>query len=275
MKKNSIIAYIVLFVILAFAFVPIIMMLFMSLKDTVTIYGDFWAPPVPPKWGNYSSALLDNLPAMMNSIIISSVTALCIVALGSISGYVFARLEFLGKEFLFYLIIILLMIPGVLTLTPNFILATKLGLRNNWFGLWFFYIAGGQVFAIFLMRTFFASQPSDIFDSARIDGASELQCIWNIAVPLARPSLITIGIMNFLGTFNDLIWPLLIISDRKKETLMMALQHYNPNVQMIISRPDIGIQTAAYAFACLPILLVFILGMRYYIEGITAGALKA
>lgn len=274
-KLTLIIKYGILIFLLFFSFVPVLMMISMSLRDTVSIYGDFWGLPWPPRFSNYSSAILDLLAPAARTIYVIIISNLGILFFSSIAAYAFARIRFFGKEVLFGFIISLIMIPGVLLLTPNFILADKLNLRNTFTGLIVFYIAGGLVFAIFLLRTFFQSQPEELFESARLDGATELKCIMTIAVPISRPILITLFIMNFLGIYNDLMWPMLMISDSGKQLLMVALQNYNPNVDMIFSRPEIGIQTAGYTFATILLLIVFVLGMRYYIQGITSGAVKA
>lgn len=267
--------YIALGLLLVLAFVPIFMMISMSLRDTAEIYANYWALPWPPKFSNFSYALLDLYQPAIRTLYVTFMSILGILTISAVSAYTFARMRFFGKEFLFYLIVILMMIPGVMLLTPNFILANVLGLRNSLGGLMVFYIAGGQIFAIFMLRAFFQAQPEELFESARIDGAGELRCLWSIALPISRPILITIGIMNFLSLYNDLIWPMLMINSPKKMTLIVALQQYNPNVEMVMSRPDIGVQTAGYVFASLPILIVFIFGMKFYVQGITSGALKA
>ena len=260
---------------LLLSFVPILMMIAMSLRKSLDIFGDFWGLPLRPEFDNYSSAFTLLAGSTFNSLYISLVSVAGILILSTISGYVFGRLKFLGREALFYMVLALMMVPGVLLLTPNYVLAMKLGLRDTYWGLWFFYVAGGQVFGIFLCRSFFQSLPDDLFEAVRLEGASELQCIWHIAVPLSRPILVTIGIMSFLGLYNDLIWPMLIINDPSKETLMLALLHFNPVDDRTSNRPDLGIQAAGYAFASLPLLIAFWFGMKYYIQGITSGAMKA
>jgi ABC-type glycerol-3-phosphate transport system permease component len=265
----------VLLILLAFSFVPVWMMLTMSLKDSLTIFGDFWAPPIPPMWSNYSVALLRLLPATVRTLYISIVSVIGITLFSCLAAYAFARLKFFGKEVLFFLIVFIFLVPGVLTLTPSFILANQLGLRNKLEGLILFYIAGGQVFSIFLLRAFFQSQPEEIFEAARMDGASELRMIWSIAVPLARPILITLAILNFLAIYNDFLWPLLMLPSTELHTLTIALQAFNPPNERLPGRPELGIITAAYVFASIPILLVFTFGMRYYIEGLTSGAIKS
>jgi ABC-type glycerol-3-phosphate transport system permease component len=269
------ISILVLLILLAFSFVPVWMMLTMSLKDSLTIFGDFWAPPIPPVWSNYSVALLRLLPATVRTLYISIVSVIGITLFSCLAAYAFARLKFFGKEVLFFLIVFIFLVPGVLTLTPSFILANQLGLRNKLEGLILFYIAGGQVFSIFLLRAFFQSQPEEIFEAARMDGASELRMIWSIAVPLARPILITLAILNFLAIYNDFLWPLLMLPSTELHTLTIALQAFNPPNERLPGRPELGIITAAYVFASIPILLVFTFGMRYYIEGLTSGAIKS
>ncbi len=274
-KRMIIVKYAGLWTFLLLSFVPIAMMISMSLRDTAEIYANYWALPWPPKWSNYTHALLDLYRPALRTLYVTFLSIIGILSISSISAYAFSRMKFFGKELLFYLVIILMMIPGVMLLTPNFILANLLKLRNSLEGLVVFYVAGGQIFAIFMLRAFFQSQPEELFESARMDGAGELRCLWSIALPISRPILITIGIMNFLSLYNDLIWPMLMINSPQKTTLIVALQQYNPNVEMIMSRPDIGIQTAGYVFASIPILIVFIFGMKFYVQGITSGALKA
>ena len=130
------------------AFVPLILMIFMSLKSTVAIYGDFWGFPWPPQLGNYTRALIDFwLPAARTILLaVGSIAAIQVFA--TVAAYGFARIRSFCKEALFYMVIVLMMIPAVLVLTPNSILATRLGLRDSLFGLGVFYVSGGQVFAI-------------------------------------------------------------------------------------------------------------------------------
>lgn len=262
-----------LFVLLAF--VPLLVMLFMSMRDTVSIYTRFWAFPWPPKVANYARAVTDLWAPAVRTVLLAGGSILGIQLFAATASYGFARIRFPGKEVLFYLVIILMMIPGVLVLTPNFILASRLGLRDSLAGLGVFYIAGGQVFAIFLLRAFFQEQPEELFESARLDGAGELRCLRSIGLPLSVPILITLGIMEFLSIYDDLLWPLLMVSTKSKETIIMALQHYNPIIDIVVSTPDLGAQTAGYVFASIPLLFVFIFGMKYYVQGITSGALKA
>ena len=272
---GSSLSMVVLLFILFLSFVPVIMMITMSLKDSIVIYGDFWAAPIPPVWSNYNKALFDLVGPAIRTLVMAAVSISGITLFSCLAAYAFARLKFFGKEFLFYLVIFIFLVPGVLTLTPSFVLASDLGLRNSLPGLTLFYIGGGQVFAIFILRAFFQSQPEEIFESARIDGSSELRSVFAIAVPLARPILVTLAIMNFLSIYNDLIWPLLMLNSPDKRTMTIALQAYQPPNERLPGRPDLGVITAGYVFASVPILVVFAFGMKYYIEGLTSGAIKS
>jgi len=269
----SVIQYSILAVLIIVSYIPMIMGIQMSLKSSAQVYADFFALPNPIVWGNYSTAILQLIQPLLNTLYISAVSIVVGVAIASVASYAFARLHMFGKNALFMVLLILMMVPGVLTLTPTFLLAVQLRLRDTSSGLMLFYIAGSQAFSIFLMRSFFESQPEELFESARLDGASELQSLLRIAIPLARPIIVTIGIMNLLSYYNDLIFPMLMLVTPEKQTLMVMLQKFQPPLKTM-NRPDIAVQTAAYMVACIPLLLVFSVGMKYYIQGITSGAVK-
>jgi ABC-type glycerol-3-phosphate transport system permease component len=276
-KAGTIVQYGILSLLLFLSAVPIVLMLTMSVRNSVLIYADFWGLPWPLYLQNYSSALVLLVAPLARTLSAYVVSMAGILVFGTVAAYVFARLQFPGRALLFHLVLVIMMIPGTILLTPQFILANQLGLRDSLFGLMVFYIAGGQPFAIFLLRAFFQSQPGEMFEAARVDGASELRSLWSIAIPLAWPIIITLAILNFTSIYNDLIWPMLMLTTPSKQTLILALQAYNPGggADVISALPDIGGQAAGYTFASLPQLIVFIFGMRYFIQGLTSGALKA
>lgn len=121
-------------------------------------------------------------------------------------------------------IMALMMIPGCLTLTPQFTLIQDLGLKNSWFALWLPWVAGGQVFGIILCRTFMSAIPTEIFESARIDGCGELRALFTIAIPLSKPILATLAINNMIGFYNDFIWPTMVIESNSKQVIMVAVR---------------------------------------------------
>lgn len=267
----------VLLVLLGFSLIPIWLMVSMSLRPTINIYADFWGAPFPVYLDNYTSALVFLLAPMGRTLVVYAVSIIGMLACAAPAAYAFARLRLPGRGLLFALILMIILIPGTILLVPRFILANQLGLRDSLVGLIVFYIAGGQPFAIFLLTSFFRSQPAEMFEAARIDGANEIKALLSIAIPLSWPIIITLAILNFVGIYNDLIWPTLMLSAPDIQTLTVALQRYNPGggpVQ-ISALPNVGGQAAGYVFASIPQLIVFLLGMRYYIQGLTSGAVKA
>ena len=194
-----------------------------------------------------------------------------VVFLSSLSGYVFARHRFPGKEIIYVAILSLLMIPGVLTLIPAFVLVRQLGLLDTPWALILPWTAGGQVFGILLCRSFFATLPQELFEAGRIDGASEIQLYARVALPLSWPTLITLAIMHFVGTYNDFIWPLVTITNPAIQVVGVGLRQFVNQWGVV----DIGGQMAGYTVSVIPLLILFTFGMKYYIQGVTAGALKA
>ena len=267
----------ILAALLFFSAVPIVLMLTMSLRPTILIFADFWGLPWPPSLANYTSALVHLLAPMGRTLMVYAAAIVGMLACAAPAAYAFARLKLPGQQQLFGLVLLIMLVPGTIMLVPRFILADQLGLRDNLWGLVVFYIAGGQPFAIFLLTAFFRSQPAEMFEAARIDGANELQALWSIALPLAWPTIITLAILNFVGIYNDLIWPTLLLASPSNHTLTVALQRYNPGGGPVQTSalPDIGGQAAGYVFASIPQLIVFVLGMRYFIQGMTSGAVKA
>ena len=264
---------IVTIIITLLAFIPIFLMLFLSLKNQAQFYSNLWALPIPPEWSNYNAAWNTLFRNMLNSIITVAVGTLMIVVLSALSGYVFARMNFPLKNFLFVFMLALMMIPGVLTLTPSFKLIQRLGLKNTWWALWVPWASGGQIMGMYLCRTFISGQPASLFESARIDGANEFQAFYKIAVPLAKPILATITVMNMISLYGDFIWPLLVIDSNSIQVISVAVQTYSSSTQG--STANYGAMIAGFVMATIPLLVMFLFSSRLYIEGITSGAVKA
>jgi ABC-type glycerol-3-phosphate transport system permease component len=257
--------------ILLLAFIPIITMLFLSLKSTVQIYGDFFAFPDPIEWVNYNKAIGMLIPNMVNTLIVVVAGTLLTVTLCAMSGYVFARLKFPFKNFLYFAIIALMMVPGVLLLTPQYSLIQKYGIYNTWWSLILPWAAGGQIFGIMLCRTSMGTLPSEMFEAARLDGCGEFQALIRIALPLSKPILSTIVVMKMVDYYNDFIWPLLAIETNSKQVINVVIRIF----QSMTGNVDLGSMVAGFVFATIPLFLLFIFTSRLYIEGITSGAVKA
>lgn len=273
-KKTSkfvqIVLYIISGVFLLLAFVPILLMLTLSLKSNVQIYGAFWTLPRPVHWENYRIAIDMLIPNMINSTVIVSVATILTVLVASMSGYVFARLDFPGKNVLFIAVLSLMMIPGVLTITPLYKVMQDLKLFNTWWALLLPWVSGGQVFGILLCRTFISNHPAALFEAARIDGGTEFQSYYRIALPLAKPMLATLAIMSMMNYYNDFIWPLMVIDSNYKQVITVAIRVF----QSATGNVDLGSMVAGFVFATIPLFLLFLFGSNLYIEGITSGAVK-
>lgn len=261
---------IIVAVILILTFIPIFLMIFLSLKSNAGIYASFWTLPIPPHFENYNAAYKMLLPNMINSLLYVGLSTATVVVLSSVSGYTFARLNFPGKQALYFMILSLMMIPGVLTLTPAYKMMQDLRLTNTWWALFFPWVAGGQVMGIMLCRTFLEGQPAALFESARIDGAKELTCYARIAVPLAKPILTTLAIMNMNSFYNDFIWPLVVIDNTSKTVITVAIRVF----QSQMGQTQMGNMIAGFVISSIPLLILFLLGSRLYIEGVTSGAVK-
>jgi ABC-type glycerol-3-phosphate transport system permease component len=260
-----------LMVFLVLTLIPIVLMVFLSLKDNGQIFGRFWSLPNPVRWQNYLTGFEAMAGYIKNSLLYSIASVVGVSFLASLSGYVFARHRFPFKEALYLAILALLMIPAILTLIPQFVLVKQLGLLNTPWALILPWTAGGQVLGILLCRTFFATLPQELFDAGKIDGASEFQLYYKIAVPLSWPILVTLAIMHLVGTYNDFIWPLLTISSTQLQVVSVGLTEFTSQAGVT----DWGPRMAAYTLATLPLVILFMFGMRYYIQGITSGAVKA
>ena len=259
-----------LLVLLVLTFYPFVAMLVISGKTYAQFTTDPFTLSIPFHWENFAFAWSRVAPYIGNSLIVSVGSGLGVLILSSLSAFIFARYRFPGREFLFYLIISLLLIPGILTLIPQFVLVRDLHLLNTRWALILPYISGGQVFGIFLLRSYFAALPEELFEAARLDGAGEMTILTRIVLPLSWSILGTLAILHVLGTWNDLIWPVLVINDDSLKTVVTGIASYQGQYAS-----DWGLLMAAYTLASLPLLLLFMVTSRYFIAGLASGALKA
>lgn len=253
-------------------FYPLIFTVFTSFKDNGQFYSTFWGPAFPLHWSNYVDAWRKLDDSIFNTIFVGVVSAFGVTFLGSLAAYVFARHQFPGRDSLFLAILALLMIPGVLTLIPTFLLVKDMGLLNTYWVLILPYIAGGQAFAIFVLRSFIASQPEEIFESARIDGAGEFTIYARITLPMAKPILGTLAILSLLSTWNDYIWPSVTLRNPELWTISLQLVSFSSQWS---SLQQYGPMFAGYVIASIPLFILFVFTMRLFIEGLATGAIKA
>ncbi|HVL25909.1 MAG TPA: carbohydrate ABC transporter permease [Thermomicrobiales bacterium] len=265
----------VLIVLALLALFPIGFLLINSVKTELAYSRDPLALPETFEWHHYSEAFDLIVRPILNSVVIVAISVLGIVTFAAMSAYAFTFMSFPLRRLLFALVFVLLLIPGVLTLIPLYLQIKRLdifGLSNSWGGLILPYIAAGQAFSIFVLRTFFGGISKDLIDAARVDGASEWHIFGKIVVPLSVPVLVSVIVVNIVPLWNDYLLPSLLLSE-KYRTLTIALVSLQGNA-LSHSSSQFGTLMAAYVIACVPLAIVFAFLMRYYVQGLTSGALK-
>jgi len=207
--------------------------------------------------------------AFLNSIIVSLSTTVSVVVFGSMVGYALARLRFFGSKLLYVLILFTMMIPFQITLIPQYILMVKLGLTDTYASL----IAPTMMsaFSIVVFRQFFLSLPQALIDAARIDGCSELRILFLLIWPLSRAVIVTVGILTFMASWNDVLWPLIVVRER---TLMTMPQLVTIFVIGGEAESQLGMQLAAATLLALPVVIAYAFFQRYFIEGMAYTGIK-
>ena len=236
----------------------------LTYKDAVKFYFDSVTR-------NYKSAWKVLRPYFLNTFLVVIATAFGVLVFGSVTAYILSRFKFPGNKVIFYYFISTMMFPAVLTLVPSFLLVKRLGLLNSRLALIIPEIAGGQVFAIFVFKSFFDGLPQDLFDSAKIDGAGHFSLYWNLILPLSKPVLSVVLIMNILGMWNSFLWPYIVNTDKKYHVIASGL--------FVLSQTEaaanFGLLYAAYITSSIPLLILFIYATKTFIQGMTSGAFKA
>ena len=222
--------------------------------------------PRDPTIANFVSILTDpTLPVfrwLINSVVVATAVTALVLFICSLTAYAYARLEFPGRDVIFFILLTSLMIPAAVTFIPNFLLMRNLGWLNSYHGL--LWLHGANVFGIFLLRQHFISLPKELEEAAIVDGAGRFRIYWQIMLPLVQGALVALGIFTFLGNWNDLFWPLIILSDRTMLTLPVGLQVLGQG--NYVQR---GITMAAAALASTPALILYAIFQRRIVEGIT------
>jgi len=248
-------------VLLALCLMPFYIMITLPMKGGLEQAYHFWAWPknfsLMPFWRSvrsYSGSLVRTGKYVGGAMVITLVCSM-------VSGYVFARMQFAGKEYLYISVLFFLMVPSVLTLSPLFNMVKDLGLYNTGWALILPWSAMGQVWGIPLVRSHIEGLPQDLFDSAKIDGAGELACVRHIALPLCLPILATVTVLKATDFYSDFIWPLMVIFTSDKQVVMYQL-YYDGGTYF------------GFAAASLPLLILFLFTSRFYMQGLTSGAIK-
>lgn len=254
------------------SFYPLYMLIIKSFKTISDDQSNPFGLPVTWSVENYEYAWIVIQPYMFNSLFVTIVQTLGIVIIGSFAAFAFVRFNFPYKNVIFYMIISLLMMPGIVTLTSQYELVNKLGLVNSHWGVILPAISGSIPFATFLLRTSFSGVSSELLDAATIDGASDFQVYFNVMLPISKPIIWTLIITTFIGGWNDYLWPSLVLLDEQLHTLPIALVNFTTSYYGMTG--GYGAPFAAYVISSLPLLIVFILASKQFIAGLTSGSIK-
>lgn len=242
---------------------------FKTSMEIISIPPTLW--PKTPTLANFRTILTDpSIPLLRfygNSIFVSVMIVTLVLFTSSLAGFIFAKYEFFGKNVLFAFILATLMIPFQVLMIPAYLILVRLGLIDS---LWGLVVPGAtSAFGIFLMRQFISGLPNELLDAARIDGASEWGIYWNVILPQIGPALATLGILQFMGTWNAYLWPLVVITTHEKRTLPIVLTWYNSQHG---SRYDLTM--AASVLVVVPILIVYTIFQRWIVQGFTLSGFK-
>jgi len=203
----------------------------------------------------------------VNSVLVSGAITVLSLLVNTMAGYAFAKLRFAGRERIFQVLLAALVIPAQVAMLPLFLMMKGLGLANNFGGV--IVPALATVFGIFLVRQYARSIPDELLEAARIDGASELRIFFQIVLPMLKPVLVTLAIFTFMASWNDFMWPLIVLTDQSQYTLPVALASLSrEHIQ------DVEMMMAGAVITVLPVLLLFLLLQRYYIQGLLLGSVK-
>jgi multiple sugar transport system permease protein len=269
-KIGVVLLHIVMYGLALVTVAPFLWMFLTSFKELPDIL------TYPPKWlpdrfvfSNFMNAF-EAAPFgryYFNSLFVAITVTLGQIVTCSLAAYAFARVQFRGRDLLFYLFLGTMMIPGQVIMIPSFMVLHWLGWIDTYYAL----IVPGlaSAFGTFLLRQFFLTIPRDLEDAASIDGCSRLGVLWRIILPLSRPALATLAVFTFMGVFNDFLWALVVVSSDEMKTVQLGLAIFRDRYQT-----DWGQLMAASSASTVPILTVFFFAQKYFIKGITLSGLK-
>lgn len=271
---SKLIFYVIFIPVCALWILPILWLFATSLKpESLT---SVWPPQWVAKITTFENYIIlfkdfDTIFWIRNSIIVTTLSIIITVFLGSLAAYAFSRLQFKLNRVLFFIVIGTLIIPQEITIVPLYIILSKLGLGNTYFSLIMPAIAGPM--SIFLFKQFFDGFPKEVEEAALIDGCSRFRIYWNLVLPLSGPVIATVVIITFTFVWNDLLWPLIITTSKASVTLPVGIVQEFPFASFAKVH-QFGMQGAISIISIIPSILVFIFLQRYFIKGIATTGIK-
>jgi multiple sugar transport system permease protein len=254
--------------------IPFYLMVVLSLKTDAEVVQSPWALPHIPQWINYvhtwtiEGTDVTFADFFRNTLTIATLSTIGTVLSSSLVAFGFARLRFPGRDRLFILLLATMMLPSIVTLIPSYIGFSKLHWIDTLYPLIVPAFFGGA-FNVFLLRQFFMTLPRELDEAARLDGASYFQIYWSVLMPLCRPALITVGLFAFIYSWKDLMGPLIYLDSTQNQTLELGLRTFQT-----IRGTEWNLLMAGSVMVLIPLLVMFFLGQRYFIQGIVMSGMK-
>ena len=264
--------YVVLVLIALIILIPLLWMISTSFKPKSQLFlPDIYWIPKRITTQNYQNLLTDpSIPIItwfVNSLGVAIATTVITLALNSLAAYAYARMVFPGSKWIYRAMLATLFMPGLMFLIPNFITIYSLTLLDTYAGVILPYLAG--VFGVFFLRQFFESLPRELEEAARMDGANAFQIFYKVVLPLARPALSTLAVITFLASWNDFLWPLLVLQDTNLQTLPIGLR----TLQGAYTS-EYGLMMAGAVIVAIPVLIIYITLQRYIVQSVASSGLK-
>ena len=252
-----------------FTFLPLYLMLNISLKDNQQFARNPWLPEAPFHWENFAVGWSHIGDKIFNTTFIAFTTTFLAIAIAVLGAFFFARYKAPGSKILFFIFMLLMMYPGVVNMVPTFKLICSLGMYNSQWALIITGIASAQAFTIYVLRNFIEDIPQDLFEAIEIDGGSVMHQIWHVVIPMSMPIIGTLAILRIIGVWNDFVGPLLYLRDSKLQVIAVALLHLEGEYTK-----NWGELMAGYTIASIPLIIMFLFCMRLFVRGLSAGAIK-
>jgi ABC-type glycerol-3-phosphate transport system permease component len=266
----SSVSYIILILISVATVVPFLFMISTSFTESFTM---MTLPPtlIPnnPSLKNYTEIIFNFQDGLfprwfLNTVFTTGVITVGGLMLNTLSGYIFAKKQFYGRDTVFALILATLMVPNAVTLIPAFLIINKLGLFNTYWAL--IIPALSSAFGIFMMRQYISSLPTELLESAKMDGASELRIFWSIVIPLSLPGMAALGIFTVINAWNAFLWPLVVLRSNEMRTLVVGLATVQGEFNI-----NYGLVMAGSMLTVLPLLVLYFAFQPYFVEGLRLG----
>ena len=269
--NSSTISMIIVVILLIVTIYPVTFVMITSIKTTSEFYTNIWLLPKKLELNNYIHAWVDGHIGeyVINSAIVVCITVVLILAIGAVAAYSLARLKLPFSNFILFLILTCMLIPSEAIIMPLYLNVSKFHLAGTFISLIVPYIGWGLPMTIFIYHTFFKTLPAELLEAAKIDGSGELKIFIKIVIPLMIPATATNAIFNFSGWWGEMIWSSITLQTSSLRTIPLGIMSFNGQFGT-----DWGPYSAAICIVLIPLVLVFIFTQKYFISGLTGGAIK-